>query len=134
MAFRLLRAQSDAGPSKRARVTWASYQKLPSYVQACEVGFMPYNCDTRQLHANPLKLWEYFALGKPVVATPMIHLWEYEDVIYRGHSVEELEKAIAGALSELADGPKRQRRMEITQEHSIEKLAEMLSKVLPLDG
>lgn len=113
---------------------WTSYEKLPIYVRACEVGFMPYNCDERQLHANPLKLWEYFALGKPVVATPLIHLWEYEDVIYRGHSAEQLEAAILAALSEPADSPKRQRRMEIAREHSIEKLSAVLREALPLEG
>jgi hypothetical protein len=113
---------------------WTGYEKLPIYVRACEVGFMPYNCDERQLHANPLKLWEYFAVGKPVVATPLIHLWEYEDVIYRGHSAEQLEEAILAALSEPVDSPKRQRRMRIAREHSIEKLATVLREALPLDG
>jgi len=112
---------------------WTTYEKLPSYVRACEAGFMPYNCGERQLHANPLKLWEYFALGVPVVATPMIHLWEYEDVIYRGHSAEQLELAISAALCEPMDSPKRQRRMEIAREHSIEKLAEVLRNALPLE-
>jgi len=113
---------------------WTGYEKLPLYVRACEVGFMPYNCNERQLHANPLKLWEYFAVGKPVVATPLIHLWEYEDVIYRGHSAEQLEEAILAALSEPADSPKRQRRMRIAREHSIEKLSTVLRQALPLDG
>lgn len=111
---------------------WAKREELPAYLNACEVGFMPYNCVERQLHANPLKLWEYFALGKPVVASPMIHLWEYEDVIYRGHSTEQMEQAITRALAEPADSPKRQRRMDIAREHSIEKLAEVLRKALPL--
>ena len=113
---------------------WTNHEELPAYVESCEVGFMPYNCLERQLHVKPLKLWEYFALGKPVVSTPMIHLWEYEDVIYRGHSVEQLEKAIAAALSEPTGSPKRQRRLEIAREHSIEKLAEVLRNVLPLDN
>ena len=113
---------------------WTSRNELPAYVQACDVGFMPYKCKERELHANPLKLLDYFALGKPVVATPIIHLWQYEDLVYRGHSVEQLEGAIFAALAEPINSPKRQRRMEIAKEHSIEKLAEVLRKVLPLDA
>jgi hypothetical protein len=95
---------------------------------------MPYNCTERQLHIVPLKIYEYFALGKPVVVPPLIHLWEYEDIIYRGHTVEELEKAITTALCEPLDSRKRERRMEIAREHSIEKLSEVLRNVLPLEG
>src|SRR5579862_1198251 len=111
------------GLSNAHALPWTSHEDLPAYLNACEVGFMPYNCDERQLQANPLKLYEYLAAGKPVVATPMILLWEYEDLIYRGHSAQQLEKAITLALAEPANSPKRQRRMEIAREHSIEKLA-----------
>jgi hypothetical protein len=130
---------SPLGPAlarspERARASVDKLSEVPIYVSACEVRFMPYNCDERQLHANPLKLWDYFVVGKPVVATPLIHLWEYEDVIYRGHSTDLLEKAILAALSEPADSPKCQRRMKIAREHSIENLSAVLREVLPMGG
>lgn len=48
----------------------------------------------------------------------------------RGAFDRQMEKAIT---REPADSPKRQRRLEISGEHSIEKLAEVLQNVLPLE-
>jgi len=116
-------------------IPWKRQEELPKIVAAFDVGFMPYDCyDEQQLHCLPLKLFEFFAVGIPVVSTPLVHLWEYEKegLVYFGDTVEELERAIIAALQEPRDSPKRQRRIEIARAHSIENLAKVLDQVLPL--
>lgn len=73
---------------------------LPSYAQHWDVGMIPFR-DTPQITAcNPLKLREYLAAGRPIVATPFPALQPYlglVDVAPDGRSfVAAIENAAAG--------------------------------------
>ena len=106
---------------------------LAGYVREFDVGFLPYDCGNEQwLHCVPLKLFEYFALGLPVVSAPLINLGEYEDLIYFGDTPESMAPAIKAALDEPADSPKRSKRMQVAREHSIESLGRVLRDALRL--
>lgn len=112
---------------------WCANSRLPQYSAGLDVGFLPYDCYREdKLHCTPLKAFEYFALGLPVVATPVIELWPYDNEIYFGNSADELEHAIQAAIAEPLDSPKRSARLAIANEHSIERLAQSLAGVLPL--
>jgi len=115
-------------------VPWLAPTELAQFLRSVDVGFMPYDCyqETR-LHCVPLKMFEYFAFGLPVVSTPLVHLWQYKNLIYLGDTAEELVSAVEAALKEPFDSPKRVARIEIARNHSIENLAATLRKCLPLD-
>jgi glycosyltransferase involved in cell wall biosynthesis len=116
-------------------IPWQGRQELPACVRSLDVGFMPYNCaDQQQLHCVPLKLFEYFAAGIPVVSTPLVHLSEFEDVVYFGANASDLAAAVVAALNEPPDSPKRAQRVEFARSHSIECLAKRLEEVLPLQN
>jgi hypothetical protein len=96
---------------------------------------MPYDCrNERDFNCAPLKLFDYFAAGLPVVSTPIIYLWDMADVVFTGDTAAELVGAVESALLEPHDSPKRARRKEIASEHSIENIALLLGRVLPLNG
>jgi glycosyltransferase involved in cell wall biosynthesis len=46
------------------------YETLPGWAKAFDVAVMPYRLNRQVLNANPLKLREYLATGKPVVSVP----------------------------------------------------------------
>jgi glycosyltransferase involved in cell wall biosynthesis len=48
-----------------------SYQELPAWAAGFDVCILPYKVDESTLSINPLKLREYLATNKPVVATPI---------------------------------------------------------------
>lgn len=115
-------------------IPWIPQKELGRYVRALDVCFLPYNChNERQFHSVPLKMFESFAFGTPVVATPIMHLWEFEPVVYFGDTAMELTSAVEAALNEAVDSPKRAARIEIARRHSIESLATVLRQCLPLD-
>jgi glycosyltransferase involved in cell wall biosynthesis len=115
-------------------VPWAGQEDLPRYIRSLDVGFLPYDfAEEWNFYRLPMKVYEYFALGIPVVSTPLIHLWEYKDLIYLGDSAEELATAIQSALNEPPDSPKRAARIEIARKHSLECLAGVLRRSLPLE-
>ena len=78
----------------------------------------------------PLKVFDYFHAGIPVVSTPIVNLWEYSDTIYFGDTAEELTGAVESALDESADSPRKSVRRKIAERQSIAALAEALSEIL----
>jgi glycosyltransferase involved in cell wall biosynthesis len=117
------------------RLPWMPIEELERVIAACDVGFMPYDLnDAVQYNVAPLKLLDYFGAGLPVVATPIADMKELQDLVYLGTTAGELTIALERALSESADNPKRARRKEIAQEHSLENIAVLLGKILPLEG
>ncbi len=77
--FVLIGPRLDSGPrGKRLRtrdnVLWLGprdYFALPGYLDAFDVATIPFRLNPITLATSPLKLYEYFAAGKPVVATAM---------------------------------------------------------------
>jgi Glycosyl transferases group 1 len=116
-------------------LAWREPQKLREVVDNLDLGFMPYSCDdNKNLHCMPLKLFDYFALGKPVVSSRILNLLEFADTIYFGDDAEQLCHAIQLALAETPDSPLKAKRMTIARENSIEKLANVLAEFLGFCG
>jgi glycosyltransferase involved in cell wall biosynthesis len=110
---------------------WRSREDLAGLLRGLDVGFMPYDCAIpKNLHCVPLKLFDYFASGMPVVSTPIVFLQEYHDLVYLGRTPDELEDAISQAFMEPADSPKRARRIAIAREHSMGRSAQILASIL----
>ena len=112
-------------------MAWHSPEKLHDVIANLDVGLMPYDCySNKNFHFMPLKVFDYFSIGLPVVSTPIVNLWEFSDTIYFGDDADELSRAIQSALDEPAGSPKKSARIAIAQEHSIEGLAHVLQGIL----
>jgi hypothetical protein len=110
---------------------WRSRAELAGVLAGLDVGFMPYDCAIpKNLHCVPLKLFDYFARGLPVVSTPIVFLREYNELVYLGSTPDELSDAVSRALVEPADSPKRAKRIAVAREHSIEQSARILASIL----
>jgi glycosyltransferase involved in cell wall biosynthesis len=57
------------------------YWEMPAWLQAFDVGIIPYNEDTQNLHSNPLKALEYLAAGTPVVSVSINGLGELSPAV-----------------------------------------------------
>jgi len=83
-----------------------TYEQIPHYGKCFDVAMIPWrqNCWTEA--ANPIKVKEYLALGKPIVSTPVFsEIQKYSDVMYLADTPEEFAKCIEKALAE--DNPER---------------------------
>jgi glycosyltransferase involved in cell wall biosynthesis len=74
------------------------YEELPSVVKGWEACLLPYYYNALTVNINPLKLKEYLACGKPVVATPLPDVCEMEQYL---RAVDE--KNIAGWRAAIDD-------------------------------
>lgn len=107
------------------------YKVLPAYAKRFDVCFIPFKPGDIAQSTSPLKLFEYFALEKPVVVTSdMRECVQYPEV-FHGENVEELSAAIDEALAIKDDALFKQRMAELADENDWDKRAEAMSKCFP---
>ena len=75
------------------------YETLPEYGRHFTVGIIPYRPTDFTYHANPLKLREYLAMGKPVVALRTPQTEQFADIIQVVSSRDEWLRALDHAVS-----------------------------------
>jgi glycosyltransferase involved in cell wall biosynthesis len=93
------------------------YADLPKYAAWFDVALVPFAINELTLAVNPLKLLEYFALGLPVVSTPLPEVIKYGDTVSVVADSEEATVAIRKIL--LSDGAaEREKRQNIAFERS----------------
>jgi glycosyltransferase involved in cell wall biosynthesis len=89
-----------------------SYQELPAYGKRFDATIIPYRLMQQTLHANPIKMREYLAMGKPVVAVSTPEIDKYADVVAIAHSREEFLEKLDMVLSQQSSDEDIRRRMK----------------------
>jgi glycosyltransferase involved in cell wall biosynthesis len=81
------------------------YDTLPDYGARFDAAIIPYRLTRQVLHANPIKLREYLAMGKPVVSVSTPEIDKYADVVAIARDPEEflvkLDRVLAGTPSKI---------------------------------
>jgi len=102
---------------------------LPFYTRGFDVCLMPYRQTNYTRYIYPLKLHEYLACGKPVVATPLENLREFADVLRFAECSDEWVSAIETALGDFDAGLARSRQA-VARQSSWEHRVHVISQVL----
>ena len=76
------------------------HDRVPAYVQAFDVCWVPFDQSRVSRAANPVKIYEYLALGKPVVSTPVADTDSFEGLVRVGHDADEIVEHLRAALAE----------------------------------
>ncbi len=79
------------------------YETLPRWARAFDVCIYPHLVNRQTKHSNPLKLREYLATGKPVVAVTTPEMARFAEWIHLADTPERYLEAIERVLRE--DGP-----------------------------
>ena len=74
------------------------YADVPAYMAAFDVCWVPFTQDHISKAANPVKVYEYLALGKPTVSTPVADTTHFENLIQVGATADEIIAALQAAL------------------------------------
>jgi len=68
------------------------YAELPAYLAGFDVAMVPFKVNPITQSTSPIKLFEYFAGGKPVVSTPLREVMQYREVFIGDDSHRFSEK------------------------------------------
>jgi glycosyltransferase involved in cell wall biosynthesis len=101
-SLRTLRNVVFAGPQP--------YRSLPQWAKAFDVAIIPYRLTRQVMRSAPLKLREYLATGKPVVAVPAPEIERFAGLVRIAQGAEEFIRGIEDALAHDTDAD-RTRRM-----------------------
>lgn len=78
---------------------WRSYDALPAYLGALDVALLPSRTDGYMSDNFPMKLFEYFAAGVPVVATEVRSLRPFSPWLRAARSSAEFAGQLTAALA-----------------------------------
>jgi glycosyltransferase involved in cell wall biosynthesis len=71
-----------------------NYERLPAFVAAFDVAIVPHRVGELENDGDPTKLYEYLALGLPVVTTPIAGVETFRDWIAIADGADAFEAAI----------------------------------------
>lgn len=90
-------------PPRAYYIGMVGYQELPRYYAGIDIGIIPFTDGRVSQAANPIKMYEYLAMGKPVVATS---LPETEHCSKYLRTVKKGESFVSAIIEELRDDSK----------------------------
>jgi hypothetical protein len=105
------------------------YRELPAFLREVDVAVIPFKMIKLIECTNPVKLYEYMAAGKPVVAAPMPEVIEANDLTYIATDAASFVERIAQALAE-DETALRLRRLAWAREHTWASRARQLHEAI----
>lgn len=106
------------------------YEDWPMYINAFDVCIVPYLLNRFNSGSNPLKVYEYLALGKSVVATPVPAIVELSPVVTIANTPSAFNDAVRLALSEEPSSATLQARLDVARRHSTASIATRMLEIL----
>jgi len=92
-----------------------SYAQIPAYLHAMDVCVIPFLATPLTISQSPLKLFDYLAAGKPIVATNVGNMGELEQWVQIADSHDGFCPAIEKAVAEDCPELQQSRRLVASQ-------------------
>jgi hypothetical protein len=110
------------------------YEVVPKYLAYMDVCLIPFKINDLTLAANPIKLYEYLAAGKPVVSTALPEVCKNaSEFIYVGKNREDFIRKVQEAVDE-PEKPEYEamvaRRVRFAEDNSWEKRVDAFERLL----
>ena len=120
---------------ERSNLYWLGYKayaQIPAYTASFDIGTIPFRLNAITHATSPLKLFEYFASGKPVVSTNLHECQQYSGVIL-ADGPEEFASCLDDALDnsrnqtfiDLVTGVARENTWEVRADRILFELNKM---------
>ena len=85
-----------------------NYREIPLYLSHFNVCLIPFRLNNLTKGVDPVKMYEYFSQGKPVIATDMAELAQSTDLLYIGKDSDDFANKVDQAIQE--DDPRMRKR------------------------
>jgi glycosyltransferase involved in cell wall biosynthesis len=104
------------------------YDKSPMYIQQFDVAIIPHKTDTYVSSTNPMKMYEYLACGRPIVASPAPGIDMFSEIL-QADNPEDFNKQVLKALKD--DSPEKiKQRQELVHEHTWTKRVDRMMEII----
>jgi GT2 family glycosyltransferase/SAM-dependent methyltransferase len=105
------------------------YRELPAHLREFDVCTLPFRMNRLTKAVDPVKMYEYFSQGKPVVSAPLPELAPLAELLYFAQGPEEFARQIDAALVE-RDGSLAKKRIAFAAENTWRRRYEVLDSAI----
>lgn len=105
------------------------YDSLPNWASVFDVAVIPYRRNRQVMNANPLKLREYLATGKPVVSVSTPEVDRFAGLVSIAQSSEEFVSLVDQAIQEQDPAASRRRMQSVAATSWESRVAETVAIV-----
>ncbi|TET33802.1 MAG: glycosyltransferase family 1 protein [Planctomycetota bacterium] len=105
------------------------YETLPDYLAAFDAAIVPYALGEVTQGVSPLKIYQFCAQGKPVVATPLPEVEKHSDFVEVAKGADAFIEAIERALEE-SDAGLVEKRVEYARANTWASRAEQVIEII----
>ncbi len=106
-------------------------RNLIPYIKALDIGIIPYDIRFQfNTYCYPMKLFEYFYIGKPVISTPIEELKRFPRYVKIGSTAQEWEKQIKESLAKPWSERYKQQQRKLAEENIWEKKVSSILKII----
>lgn len=110
------------------------YRELPSFLAGFDVCTIPFRRIPLTEATNPVKIYEYFATGKPIVARELPELEQFRELVHLYRDEDEFVSSIRSALLDLTEDRWNARRdisVQNTWFHRYRDITERTTQLYP---
>ena len=94
-----------------------SHESIPAHIAGFDVAMIPYRINDATRRINPYKVYQYLAVGKAVVATPLPSLLKHNDLIHVCENLDDFCDAVSTLLNRTDDTEAVARRQDRAREY-----------------
>jgi glycosyltransferase involved in cell wall biosynthesis len=105
------------------------YQTLPEWAKAFDVAIIPYRLNRQVANANPLKLREYLATGKPVVSVRNAEIEKFSAWVRIADDRETFLEALEAALHDNGADASARRMAAVADQTWDRRVEEVIARV-----
>lgn len=105
-------------------------QELPRVLSGFDVGIIPFLRSPEIDAVNPVKVYEYFAAGLPVLSSDFSEIRAFGDLVQVAESVDDWETQSKAALNQIHDPTLRRRRQQLARQNLWSEKGKQFANVL----
>lgn len=99
------------------------YDEVPAYMNAFDAAWVPFTQDHISRAANPVKIYEYLALGRPTISTPVADVDLFDNCIAVADNANEIARLLQDAITN-DNATKQQTRINFAKQNTWQARAE----------
>lgn len=108
---------------------YVPYRDLARHLSNARVAIIPFKLTDLTMAVNPIKLYEYFALGLPVVSVRLPEVEQFAEIAYIANSAQEFVTLLGEAAKESDPDLRRRRRLVAKKESWAARRDELLQEL-----